>query len=171
MSSNNNTYKNVNGVCIRNDNRNNEINVRMFTRNLTEKPLEPNLSVRPTPTKYVKMPVINIRRETNENLSTFPIYNIEQQFYPGNSKAPWTGFANNVDVETQLHNRIFPLQKCDQREFVPSTDSNMYNNSLFDLPPMKHDLLFESPDLHIKTKEFNDNDFFNNSTRYQRNIK
>lgn len=165
---NTNPHK-FNGICIRNDNRNNEINVRMFARNLTEQPLEPNLSVRATPTKYVKMPVVNIRREANENSMTCPIYDIEKQFYPGNSKAPWSGFANNVDLETQLHNRIFPLQKCDQREYIPSTDSNMYSYPMFDLPPMKHDLLFESSNLNVQTKEFNDNDLFYNSTRYQRN--
>ena len=40
---------------------------------------------------------------------------------------------------------------------------------MFDLPPMKHDLLFESSNLNVQTKEFNDNDLFYNSTRYQRN--
>jgi hypothetical protein len=166
-----NTYKNFKSICIRNDNRNNELNIKIFQRNLTDKPLEPNLSVRPTPTKYVKMPVINLRREVKENLAEHPIYDIEKQFYPGNSKAPWNGFANNIDTETQLQNRIFPLQNCDQREFVPSTHSDMYSYSQFDLPPMKHDLLFESPDLNNTQKEFNDNEMFNNSTRCQRNTK
>ena len=42
----NRMYNVINGVCIRNDERNNEINNRMFARNITDKPLEPNIKYR-----------------------------------------------------------------------------------------------------------------------------
>jgi|UniRef100_A0A6C0LU55 hypothetical protein len=167
----NKIYSMKNGVCIRNDDRNTEINNRIFARNLTEKPLEPVYDIRATPTKYVKMPVVNIRREMNETQANYPIYNGDKQFYPGNSKAPWSGFANNVDLETKLHNTTFALQKCDQREYIPSTTSNMYSYPMSDLPaPLQHGLLFHVPEIKTDVKEFNDNDVFNNSTRSQRNI-
>ena len=164
-------YKIINGVCIRNDNYVNEINQRIFSRNIPDRPLEPNLSFYPTPTKYVKMPVVNIRRQTEQNLTQFPVYDIHKQFNPGNSRAPWNGFANNVDVESHLKNTFFALQKCDQRQFVPSSNSMMYSYSLPNLPPKNHGLLFEVPETTSHRSEFNDNEIFYNSTRCQRNQK
>ena len=166
----NRIYNVINGVCIRNDERNNEINQRMFQRNTTDKPLEPNISVRATPTKYVRMPIVNVRKPANEPLALYNIYDNKKQFYPGDSKAPWSGFADNVDTETQLRNTMFALQKCDQREYVPSTNSNMYSYPLQQLPPpFQHGLLFSVPEVQNNRPDFNDNEVFNNSTRYQRN--
>ena len=65
---------------------------------------------------------------------------------------------------------MFALQKCDQREYVPSTNSNMYSYPLQQLPPpFQHGLLFSVPEVQNNRPEFNDNEVFNNSTRYQRN--
>ena len=37
-------------------------------------------------------------------------------------------FQANVDVETRLHNTIFPLQACPQAKYFPGTSSDMYNS-------------------------------------------
>lgn len=164
-------YTKRGNVCIRNDRRNMELNERIFSRNLTEHALEPKYDIHATPTKYVKMPVVNIRRNMNEIQATYPVYSTSKQFYPGNSKAPWSGFANNVDIETTLRNTTFALQKCDQREYIPSTKSNMYSYPLNDLPaPLQHGLLFHVPEVKTDVTEYNDDEVFNNSTRVQRNV-
>ena len=45
--------------------------------------------------------------------------------------APFSGFVENVDVESVLRNQIFALQKNDQAVYVPSSKSDLYMKDQF----------------------------------------
>ena len=93
-------------------------------------------------------------------------------FTPSNS-LPFNGFQANVDVETRLHNTIFPLQACPQAKYFPGTSSDMYNNKYLthtNKPVhMTNQLLFNQE----RFNSFNPNmcntgyKLFNNNTRVQ----
>ena len=151
----------------------NETNTRIYDRNIPSKPLQQYLDVRPVMTKYSYFPIVDPRSEANVPFNQYPIYNVNNTFNPGNTQSPWSGFASNVNVESELRNQIFALQKCNQAVYVPSSKSDLYQftfntNNIVQQP---HDLLFHEP--HFK--EFNPNchkedigyNMFNNSTRTQ----
>lgn len=105
----------------------NSINTRIYDRNIPSHMLQPYLSVRPVMTKYSVMPIVDPRAPINTPLKQQPIYNSEAVFNPGNSQSPWSGFATNINVESELRNQIYALQSCSQSVYVPSSNSDMYS--------------------------------------------
>jgi len=99
---------------------------RIFTRNLPSAPIQPYFNVRPASTKYTIMPIVEPRKSVNVPLQQYPSFNIQQTFNPGNDMAPWSGFASNVNVESELRNQVFALQYSDQSIYVPSSHSDLY---------------------------------------------
>jgi hypothetical protein len=151
----------------------NEINTRIYDRNIPSQPLQQYLDVRPVMTKYSYFPIVDPRKEVSTPFTQYPTYNVDKTFNPGNTQSPWSGFASNVNVESELKNQIFALQKCNQAVYVPNTKSDLYQftfqtNNLVQQP---HDLLFQEQEF----QEFNPNHYsedvgygvFNNSTRTQ----
>jgi hypothetical protein len=151
----------------------NEINTRIYDRNIPSKPLQQYLDVRPVMTKYSYLPIVDPRKEVNTRFTQYPSYNVHNTFNPGNTQSPWSGFASNVNVESELKNQIFALQKCNQAVYVPNSNSDLYqftfqSNNIVHQP---HELLFQEPEF----KNFNPNlysedvgySMFNNSTRTQ----
>ena len=112
-----------NSIYVKNDSRVQELNERMFNRNVSIRPVAVSMDVRSTPTRYVKMPIINMRPVANVQCPHVLPFNVNKQFFPGNTKSPYDGY--NVDRETILRNQTFALQKCDQREYVPSSNSDL----------------------------------------------
>jgi hypothetical protein len=155
---------------LKNIDRQESLNERISSRNIPSSYLEPQFSMRPVPTKYVFMPMIDsIQKSSVPIASTMP-YNVGKTFNPGTAQAPWSGYANNVDIETILRNQTFALQKCDQSLYVPSSMSDLYNVSAVGRQEEQtHPGLFEQPHL----ESFNPNslniatDVFNNATRQQ----
>ena len=103
------------------------INKRIYDRNIPSNPLQPYLDTRPVLTKYSIMPIVDPRREIQTPLIQQATFNIEQTFNPGNDFAPWSGYASNVNRESELRNQIFALQECSQATYVPSSKSTLYN--------------------------------------------
>ena len=103
-----------------------QINVRMYDRNIPSHPLQPYLSTRPVMTKYGYLPVVDPRRRPSVPLTQLPTYSVHHTFNPGNAMAPWSGFASNVNLESELRNQVFALQKCSQAVYVPSSTSDLY---------------------------------------------
>jgi len=103
------------------------MNAQIFDRNFPTQPLQPYLNVRPVMTKYAIMPIVD-PRSTNVgvSLTVQPTYNPHTTFNPGTRNAPWSGFASNVNLESELRNQVFALQHCDQRVYVPSSHSDLY---------------------------------------------
>lgn len=109
--------------------RTREINDRIYDRNIPSQMLQPYLSVRPVMTKYSIMPIVDPRAPINVPMQQQPIYNPEVVFNPGNNGAPWSGFASNINVESELKGQIFALQSCSKSVYVPSSSSDLYQFS------------------------------------------
>ena len=74
-----------------------------------------------------------------------PTYNVGNVFNPGNTKSPWSGFAKNVNIETELRNQVFSLQKCSQNVYVPSSKSDLYDYRFQTVTKQNpHELLFQN---------------------------
>jgi hypothetical protein len=103
-----------------------ELNERISLRNIADTTLEPNLDPRPTPTKYSRFPVIDLRKNTNEHIRRIPNYTVNK-FNPGSS-GPTSGFIANIHTESVLRNQFFSLQKdAGQHAYIPSSTSDLYN--------------------------------------------
>jgi hypothetical protein len=103
-----------------------ELNKRIESRQFPDSPLEPNFSPRPVPTKYALFPIVNRRKELKEPVVPYLEYNGKTNFNPGTQNAPPSGYINNIDIETVLRNQAFALQKSDQSVYVPSSNSDLY---------------------------------------------
>ena len=106
-----------------------QTNSRIYDRNIPSQMLQPYLDVRPVMTKYSYLPIVDPRKELNVKMVQMPTYNSEAVFNPGNTQSPWSGFASNVNLESELRNQVFALQKCDQSVYVPNSSSDLYKYS------------------------------------------
>jgi hypothetical protein len=82
--------------------------------------------------------------------------------------APWSGFANNVNVESTLRSQFFALQDCEQSQYVPSSNSDLYNVYVPPKPVKQPypDLFKKEIFDHCNPNPHNlGNNFFNNNTR------
>jgi len=146
-----------------------EMNAELYLRNVPSSVLQPYISVRPVPTKYSIMPIVDPRRRNNVPLQVEAPYNVGATFNPGNDTAPWYGYASKVNTESELKNQIFALQHCDQREYVPSSSSDLYQVSL----PSRNDVQQQHPHLFKEqtfeqcnpAPEYASMQMFHNSTR------
>ena len=152
--------------------RQNEINDRISSRNIPSAPLQPFYYQVPVSTKYGYMPILDQSKPATVPLNNYPVYNPHTTFNPGNNMAPWSGFANNINVESTLRSQFFGLQDCEQSQYVPSSNSDLYDYTFKTKTQSNpHDLLFKQE--HFS--EFNPNPstkivgsgIFMNSTRVQ----
>ena len=147
-------------------------NRRIYDRNIPSQMLQPYLDVRPVMTKYSYFPIVEPRKEINVQLQQMPTYNVHNVFNPGNTQSPWSGFASNINKESELRNQIYALQKCSQSVYVPNSSSDLYQYSFNSMKQqISHSLLFTEDSF----SDFNPNPqsnvigvgLFNNSTRTQ----
>lgn len=104
----------------------NTMNNRAYSRNIPSQPLQPYLDSRSVLTKYSIMPVVDPRKQNAIPLIQTATYTPEKIFNPGNDFAPWSGYALNVNTESELRNQIYGLQKCSQSVYVPDSTSDLY---------------------------------------------
>ncbi len=156
--------------------RNNEINSRIYDRNLPSQLIQPYISVRPVMTKYSILPIVDPRKQHSIKMEIMPTYNLEKVFNPGNTQSPWSGFASSINTESELRNQIYALQKCSQAVYVPNSNSDLYNYSF--RPNMtegsnynQHNLLFKQDNFDSFNPNPNPNVvgtyMFSNPTRAQ----
>jgi len=149
-----------------------QTNTRIYDRNIPSQLLQPYLDVRPVMTKYSYFPIVDPRKQINVPLKKLPTYNIHNQFNPGNTVSPWSGFASNINIETELRNQVYALQKCSQSVYVPNSKSDLYT---YNLKPLKqttqHELLFKTDNFSQFDPNPDNNiigyEIFNNNTRCQ----
>jgi hypothetical protein len=150
----------------------NQTNQRIYNRNLPSQMLQPYLDVRPLMTKYSYFPIVDPRKPINVSLNQMPTYNVNKVFNPGNTTSPWSGFVSNINLESELRNQVYALQKCSQSVYVPSSNSNLYEYKFKSIKePNPHELLFQNNSF----LQFNPNpdpsivgaSIFMNSTRSQ----
>jgi hypothetical protein len=158
-----------------NSDRVEDINDRMYLRNIPSAPLQAQFDARPVSTKYALLPIVDRRPVSSVPIAKVPLYNQTQIFSPGTTHGPWAGFATNVNDESILRNQFYALQRgAYQGDYVPPSYSDMYIN---DVPatvgqqPQPYPNLFERPHL----EPFNPNpdtakigiNLFDNCTRQQ----
>jgi hypothetical protein len=163
-------YGVVNKLFLCQNERIDELNERISSRNIPSQPLQPFYYQTPVSTKYGYMPILDQRKESSVPLNNYPVFSPHATFNPGNNMAPWHGFANNVNVESTLRNQFFGLQDCQQAYYVPSSTSDLYKVSVpTPSQPVNQQfpLLFQREVFdHFNPNSDNlGNSFFNNSTR------
>ena len=158
--------------CLPSSKLQHDINTRIYDRNIPSSTLQPYLDVRPVATKYSRLPIVDPRKMLNIPFTQEPTYNVHNTFNPGNRMAPWSGFASNVNLESELRNQIYAIQSCSKAVYVPDSNSDLYNPIIHN-NNKQHELVFKSE----KFDNFNPNTEnlgylkFNNCTRQQlRNV-
>ena len=86
-----------------------ETNTRIYDRNIPSQMLQPYIDVRPVMTKYSYFPIVDPRKNNSVPLTVQPTFNPHKVFNPGNTTSPWSGFASNVNTESELRNQIYAL--------------------------------------------------------------
>jgi hypothetical protein len=149
-----------------------QTNEKIYNRNIPSQMLQPYLDVRPVMTKYSYFPIVEPRKSSSIPLIQMPMYDVNKVFNPGNTTSPWSGFASNVNLESELRNQVYALQKCSQSVYVPNSNSNLYEYKFKSKKePNPHELLFQNNSF----LQFNPNpdpsivgsNIFMNSTRSQ----
>jgi hypothetical protein len=121
-----------NGCFIGQQDRVDELNTRIQSRQFSDKPLSPNYDPRPVPTKYSLFPVIDRRKSIQEKRKTYPEHSIHQNFSPATQNGPPSTYFRNIDTETVLRNQTVALQRgAEQGVYVPSSNSDMYRSMDF----------------------------------------
>ena len=164
----------VDGFYLCKNENHNNINDGFYKRNIPDNRLEAQFSFRPVPTKYVRFPALHVR-PTNNVSENREFYEVSENFNPGNDKGPYSGYIKNIDLENNLRNTYFGLQKCNQSVYVPKSSSDLYNESVkvnneIKNSELSHPLLFKNQDFNPfnPDKSSNSIDIFNNHTRAQR---
>lgn len=150
-------------------------NQRIYSRNISSRPLQPYLDARAVSTKYARLPVVDMRPPVRTELTQQATYDPHQVFNPGNAMAPWSGFAAKIDDESRLKCQNYATHDCPQSEFIPSSTSSLYSvkwsNSVQTPQPFQE--LFDAPTSQLKssTTTFDTKNVgyavFNNATRQQ----
>jgi hypothetical protein len=115
--------------------KHNQINNEIMKRNIPSQPLQPYFDIHGVNTRYVVQPKYDFSTppcilpkgdngDKNIQLST---YDTSTYFYPGNRKAPFSGFSSNINTESELRNQHVKLSKTDNNKYVPHSKSNLYN--------------------------------------------
>jgi len=173
-------YGVVNGLFYGQNERVDELNARIQSRNYADHALPPNFDPRPVQTKYVKFPALDVYRKPIVQIESNYDYGLETNFTPPlMSVGPVSGFLNRVNTESSLRNQYFALQKgADQGIYVPDKNSDLYRVRIPYIPgEQTHPLLFENTQLDQSPHPNTINepqigaDMFHNNTRTQlRNI-
>ena len=121
----------VPGIMYGQNGRVDELNSRIYDRFRPEQMLQANIDFRPTSTKYAYLPIIDLRKQSTVNIAPPLDYSIEKGFVPPVARGPIVGYTDNIQVESQLRNQFFALQRgADQRVYVPSSNSDLFRDSL-----------------------------------------
>lgn len=163
----------VYNIKLQNFEKQNFMNNEIANRHVPSGGITMNFSFRPVNTKYTFMPTVAPIAPSTEPIQNYGNYDASSSFFPATRKLHFCGFASNVDRESTLRNQFFALQKADQRSYVPSSTSDLYENKINFITNN------ENLDSHLLFREqqfqdFNPNNFptignelFYNATRVQ----
>ena len=163
------------GILYGQNERVDELNNRIQSRQFSDKPLAPNFSSRPILSKYSRFPIFGKR----ENVEIYPksVHHVESNFSPATRNGPANGYLSNIDFETNLRNQNARLgNKEDSTMFVPSSKSDLYNvpvpvQRVVETQPHPNLFDFRNDQLHtfrqLNVHPTIGSDLFNNHTRTQ----
>ena len=103
------------------------VSLRSYERNIPSNSLQSYLDARPVMTKYTILPIVDSRKQIDTPLIQQATFNPDKMYNPGNDNGPWSGYASNINHESELRNQLFALQNCSQASFIPSSKSSLYN--------------------------------------------
>lgn len=104
-----------------------ELNHRIWSRNVPDKALAANYDPRPTSTKYAHFGILDRRGITTVPISETESHYVGTNFNPGTQRAPPSSIIRDVDIETTLRNQYTVLRRGDdQSEYVPSSNSDLF---------------------------------------------
>jgi len=121
-----------------------ELNDRLYNRNSSNVTPQVYFSPRPTPTKYVTMPIVDTRAISKTPIKCQPVFDVNSHFLPGTS-APWSGKIDQIDTETFL---LRPME-----DFYPTSASDLYRPNQF---KPKIDIVQPYPQLFTSVLSGND---------------
>ena len=160
-----------NSVLICNEDRVNQLNERLYLRNLPMGHLDTLFSFRPQPTKYRHFPILD-NNNCVTKIKNVP-FNPNIMFNPGDTMGPWSGYVSNINKESILKNQISALQNNPRTTYVPHQNSDLYKNNI----PLSNDsrqpfpYLFKESNFSKTNVSFFKNNtsnvLFNNHTRQQ----
>ena len=101
--------------------------LRSYERNIPSNTLQPYLDARPVITKYSILPIVDPRKQIDTPLIQQATYDPSKMYNPGNDSGPWSGYASNINHESELRNQLFALQNCTQASYIPSSKSSLYD--------------------------------------------
>jgi hypothetical protein len=166
------------GVSICNVERLQQLNDRLYNRNLPSHTLQASFDPRAVKTRQVLFPVLDCYKPSNTPIRVEGQYNSTAQFNPGSS-APYSGWASNIDNESRVKSLFRTTQKwTPQNEYVPGSQSDLYitNKNVKETSPQETQRILGMRDILFKTEQFDDfnpnkcglgGDRFNNHTRQQ----
>jgi len=119
------------GAWFGQNDRIDELNGRIYSRNIADVPLSPNFDPRPIATKQSVFPVINSRSPVTEPIRQAIRFHQDIHFAPtNNTRVNADIYFSNIDVETSLRNQTTALQHgASQGVFIPSSKSDLYNST------------------------------------------
>lgn len=122
-----------------------EMNTRLYKRNIPDQARKPKFDFRPQPTKY-----------SDYNIST----GLPNLSGPGTIDE----FVHKIDLESHLRNQFMALQRAPQAYYVPKLKSSLYHN------PMSYEKSYStfvpSPNYKAPMCQHLEPHTFHNSTRY-----
>jgi hypothetical protein len=133
-----------------------QLNQRIVERNATSTVPSFYFSPRPVPTKYTTLPIVDQIQKSDVYIDYRNPYNTQKDYLPATS-APWSGFIENIDIESRLRY---------EKEYIPSSKSSLYVKPNI---PSNHDKqpypgLFASATSSTITQPIKDKYIFYNST-------
>lgn len=117
--------------------KHNQMNNEIIKRNIPSQPLQPYLTVPSVSTRFVvqpkydfSTPPCNLPQKQSTQLVQQSTYDTSTYFYPGNRKAPFSGFSTNINVESQLRNQHVKITKDNSNVYIPHSKSSLYQFSM-----------------------------------------
>ena len=163
---------NPNYIYYCNMDRVEELNHRLLDRNVPDNSMKPNFSIRPQSTKLSIFPIIDFKQKPTERLYYYKNNTPAETFNPGSNLGQYSAYAKNINNESILQNRIYANQRCEQANYVPGMNSDLYVSRLDKNEDTTQPFpgLFEKP--AIPYRDENTINYLNkpihNFTRYQR---
>ena len=161
--------------------RTDDLNIRLRSRQFPDFPLEPQYNFRPVSTKYQVLSQSTATTPTPKQ--TYMEHNVSMNFNPATRNGPWKTYAANIDTETLLRNYAFgvdasrrlPIKTAITTMYVPDSSSDLYKDGATVVQrtsEQPYELLFSQPLFDGAHNRWNAQskigaDRFNNSTRTQ----
>ena len=104
-----------------------ELNERIWSRNVPDKPLAANFDPRPVSTKYEHFGILDRRGITTVPIAETDPHYVGSNFNPGTMRAPPGSILRDINIETGLRNQQNVLQHGDNHSvYVPPSTSDLY---------------------------------------------